>query len=515
MPVSLIRRSVSRRLAASLLALAALSPLQAQTSRAGNVAVSGGYATSAPARARLAERIDAVLARPALSRVTWGVEVRDAATGAVLYQRNAARPMIPASNLKLVVSAAAAHHLPADYRFRTSLYATGPVQDGTLQGDLVLYGRGDPMISARYFASRTAVFEMLADSLAARGIRRISGGVVADESWFDREYVREDWDPEDRLWWYAAPVSALGLNDNSIDFRILPGASAGAPARITGQPASGAYRLDNQTRTVAAGGRHTLDLERGAGPGRVRAVGQIPLGAGADTESFAVDDAARWTATVFRETLESRGIEVARDEIRVVSDPAASVSSGSTALVEWLSPPLPQAIGPVLLNSQNWFAELLVKTMGREVSGRGSWEAGLALERAFLTGVVGIDSADFVLRDGSGLSANNRVTPRALARLLDYVRRTPRQSVVRQKLPVSGSQDGSLRSRLTDLRGRVAAKTGYIGGVNSMSGFVTAADGRELIFVVIANGPGDRGEVVRAIDDVVRAVAAEGGAARE
>jgi len=228
-----------------------------------------------------------------------------------------------------------------------------------------------------------------------------------------------------------------------------------------------------------------------------------------------VDDAARWTATVFRETLESRGIEVVRDEIRVISDPAASVSSGSTALVEWLSPPLPQAIGPVLLNSQNWFAELLVKAMGREVSGRGSWEAGLALERAFLTGIVGIDSADFVLRDGSGLSANNRVTPRALAQLLDYVRRTPGQAVVRQKLPVSGSQDGSLRSRLTDLRGRVAAKTGYIGGVNSMSGFVTDAGGRELIFVVIANGPGDRADVVRAIDDVVRAVAAEGGTARE
>jgi D-alanyl-D-alanine carboxypeptidase/D-alanyl-D-alanine-endopeptidase (penicillin-binding protein 4) len=506
-------RSVSRRLGAALLALAALSPLQAQAPGAGNVAVSASYATSAPARVRLAERIDAVLARPAVSRVTWGIEVRDPSTGTVLYQRNAARPMIPASNLKLVVTAAAAHHLPADYRFRTSLYATGAVQDGTLQGDLVLYGRGDPMISARYFPSRTAVFEMLADSLAARGIRRVSGGIVADESWFDREHVREDWDPEDRLWWYAAPVSALGLNDNSIDFRVLPGASAGDPARITGQPASSAYRLENATRTVAAGGRQTLDFERGAGPGRVRAVGQIPVGAGADTESFAVDDAAVWTATVFRETLESRGIQVGRDEIRVVSDPAASMPGGSMPLVEWLSPPLPQAIGPVLLNSQNWFAEILVKTIGREVSGRGSWEAGLALERAFLTGVVGIDSADFVLRDGSGLSANNRVTPRALARLLDYVRRTPRQSVVRQRLPVSGSQDGSLRSRLTDLRGRVAAKTGYIGGVNSLSGFVTAADGRELIFVILANGPGDRGEVMRAIDDVVRAVAAEGGTA--
>lgn len=509
--MSLLRWTAPRRLlAALLLASAARIPLAAQAARAENVAASRPYATSAPARTALAERIDAVLARPAVAQVTWGIEVRDPG-GTVLYARNAARPMVPASNLKLIVSAAAAHYLDPDYRFRTTVYATGPVRDGVLEGDLVLYGRGDPMISSRYFPTRTSVFESIADSLRSRGIHRVAGGVIADESWLDREYVREDWEPEDRLWWYAAPVSALGLNDNAIDFRILPGASAGAPARITGEPASAAFRLQNTTRTVAAGGRYTVDFERGMGPGAVRAVGQIPLGAGADTESFAVDDAARWTGAVFREVLERRGIGVARDGVRVVSDPAASVAGTSAALVEWTSPPLPQAIGPVLLTSQNWFAELLVKTMGREVQGRGSWETGLAMERTFLTQTVGIDSADFVLRDGSGLSAHNRVTPRALARLLEYVRQTPRQAVVRAKLPVSGAQDGSLRSRLTDLRGRVAAKTGYIGGVNSMSGYVTADDGRELVFVVLANGQGERAAVVRAIDDVVRAVAAEGG----
>ena len=506
--MSLIR-PLNRRRFGALLALAAMLPLSAQAPRAGNVAVSARYATSAPAR--LGPRIDSVLARASVARVRWGIQVRDAATGEVLYARNAAQPFIPASNLKLVVAAAAAHHLDSLYRFRTSLYATGPVLDGVLRGDLVLYGRGDPMISGRYFdGDRTAVFARLADSLRARGIRRVSGGVVADESWWDREQVREDWDPADRLWWYAAPLSALGFNDNAIDFRILPGTSVGAPARISGRPESGAYRLENATRTVASGGRHTLDFERGGGPGRVRAVGQIPLGAAADEESFAVDDPARWTGTVFREVLERAGIGVDRDEVRVVSDPAASVSGGSAALVEWLSPPLPQAIGPVLMTSQNWFAETLVKTLGREVRGRGSWEAGLALEADFLIRVVGVDSADFVLRDGSGLSARNRVAPRALAQLLAYVARTPRQRIVRERLPLSGAQEGSLRSRLTDLRGRVAAKTGYIGGVNSLSGYLSMPDGRELIFVIIGNGEAQQADRIRAIDDVVRAIAAEG-----
>ena len=502
---------IPRRLGAGLLALAAFVPLAAQTPRAANVAVSRPYATSAPANARLAARIDSILARPQLARAQWGIEVRDASTGRTLYARNASRHMIPASNLKLIVAAAAAHHLDPDYRFRTSLYAAGPVRDGTLEGDLVLYGRGDPMISARFFPSRTAVLEMMADSLLARGIRRISGGVVADESWMDREYVRPDWEADDLLWWYAAPVGALGLNDNSIDFRIEPGASAGAPARITGSPASGAWTLVNASRTVARGRPHTFDLERGAAPGAVRAVGQIPLGAAVDTESFAVDDPARFTGTVFREVLERKGIEVVRNAVRVVSDPAASTVAGATAIVEWRSPPLPQAVGPVLMNSQNWFAELLVKTLGREVRGEGSWSAGLAIEREFLTRVVGIDSADFVLRDGSGLSARNQVTPRALVQLLDYVRRTPRQAMVRAALPLSGAQDGSLRSRLTDLRGRVAAKTGYIGGVDSLSGFVTMPDGRVIIFCIIANETGQPSARMKAgIDEVVRAIAAAG-----
>lgn len=500
---------IPRRLGAALLALAAFVPLAAQSPA--NVAVSRPYATFAPANARLAARIDSILARPQLARAQWGIEVRDASTGRTLYARNASQPMIPASNLKLIVSAAAAHHLDPDYRFRTSLYAAGPVRDGTLEGDLVLYGRGDPMISARYFPSRTAVLEMLADSLLARGIRRISGGVVADESWMDREYVRSDWEAEDLLWWYAAPVGALGLNDNSIDFRIEPGAAAGSPARITGSPASGAWTLENASRTVARGRSHTIDLERGSVPGAVRAIGQIPLGTGADTESFAVDNPARFTGTVFREVLERKGIEVTRNAVRVVSDPSASTVAGATPVVEWRSPPLPQAIGPVLMNSQNWFAELLVKTLGKEVRGEGSWSAGLAVEREFLTRVVGIDSADFVLRDGSGLSARNLVTPHALVRLLDYVRRTPRQAMVRAALPLSGEPDGSLRSRLTDLRGRVAAKTGYIGGVDSLCGFVTMPDGREIIFCIIANETGQPSARMKAgIDDIVRAIAAAG-----
>jgi len=491
----------------ALVGLALLGPavphaLPAQGDNLAPARASGATAASASLR----RRIDAVLARPALSRADWGIEVRDAASGRVLYARSADRLFIPASNLKLVVSATAAHHLAPDYRYRTTVYGTGPVRGGVLEGDLVLYGRGDPLIGERYGRRRTAAWEELADSLLARGIHRVSGGVVADDSYFEAEHLRPDWEAYDLRWWYAAPVGALGFNDNSVEVHIAPG-EVGGRARVTWEPETEYVSLENRTVTVASGRPSTVDLER-AGPHGIRAYGQVPASAGADTEFFAVHSGAEFAGTAFRETLERKGIAVGRAGVRVVSDSTQSPVAGATVLAEHLSDPLPRVIAPILLNSQNWFAETLLKTVGREVRGEGSWSAGIAAERDFLTRVVGVDSADVELRDGSGLSAGNLVTPRALVRLLGYVHRTPAMRVVRDNLPVSG-REGSLRARFSDLPGRVAAKTGYIGNVDSLSGFVTMADGRTAVFSIIANKSGQPSSRMKAaIDDVVRAVAA-------
>lgn len=465
--------------------------------------------TAAPAAAdastALARRIDAIVDRVPQRRAHWGIVVRDAHSGHLLYSRNAARHFVPASNLKLVVATAAAHLLGPDFRYRTVVYGTGPVRDGVLQGELVLRGGGDPTLSGRYAPSVTAVFEAWADSLAARGVRRVQGRVVADQSAWDTAYVRPDWELYDLRWWYAAPTGALGFNDNSIDFRIAPG-RVGEPARITGSPASSFFSLDNRTRTVPAGRPTTLDLDREPGTNRIRAYGRIAADAGPRTEHFAVVDPARYTATVLREVLERRGIRFGQPGVRVVSDSAAAPPRGPVRF-EHRSPPLPQIIGPILRNSQNWFADQLLKTVALETRGEGSWEAGLAAEREFLVRRVGIDSAAFELRDGSGLSAGNLVTPEALAELLAFLGTTPEGAMVREALPAAG-QPGSLRDRLPELRGRVRAKTGYINNVDSLSGFLTTDDGRELIFVILANNSGlPSSRMKGAIDDVVRAIA--------
>jgi D-alanyl-D-alanine carboxypeptidase/D-alanyl-D-alanine-endopeptidase (penicillin-binding protein 4) len=424
-----------------------------------------------------------------------------------VYERNAGRRFTPASNLKLVVTSTAAHQLPATYRYRTTVYGTGPVQGGVLHGDLVLYGRGDPLIDDRYGHRAADAWEELADSLLARGIHAVDGAVVGDDSYFEALHIHPDWKPSDLRWWYAAPVGALGYNDNAVQVRVEPGA-VGERARLRVAPETGYVDLENRTVTVGGRGEALADMAMVPGTTRIRVTGLIPGGAGPDVEFVAVRDGAEYAATTFREVLEQKGIAIGARGVRVVRDPAQSPARGATVLAEHWSDPLDHVIEPILLNSQNWFAETLLKTLGREARGEGSWTAGLAVERAFLRDVVGIDTTEFVLRDGSGLSANNQVTPRALARLLAYVQRAPEMGVVRDHLPVAGLL-GTLKDRMRDLAGRVHAKTGYIGGVESLSGYVTADDGRTLIFSIIANGgQASSGTMKSGIDDVVRAIAA-------
>ncbi len=451
--------------------------------------------------------IDEILTRGALARAHWGVHAVDAASGEVLYSRNADQLFVPASNLKLVVAAAGAHYLGGGFVWRTELRAAGQVRNGELHGDLVVHGTGDPGISGRFADDgMLTVLEAWADSLHARGIRRIAGAVVADQTHWDAQLRSADWEIYDVNWWYAAPVAPLGFNDNAIDFRVAPG-PPGAPARITWAPRTADFVFVNRTRTAASGSDYTLDFDRVAGTDTIFAYGELPVDASTRTEYFAVDDPGRYLATVLTEVLEARGIDVAAARGRSIYAPASAPPT--TTLFVWTSPPLPTTIAPILLTSQNWFAEQLLKTIGYAVKGTGSFAAGLEAEAEFLRDVVGIDSSAFVLRDASGLSASNLITPRALTVLARYIRTSELAERLAPGISVSG-ESGSLRARLTDLSGRVQAKTGSIRHVASLSGTVLSDSGREIVFAIVANNTGTSGaRVSAAIDDVVRALAGQ------
>ncbi len=452
-----------------------------------------------PLRGSLEHRLALLLDQAPFDRASWGVYVTDD-RGTVRYQRNADRYYVPASNTKLVVTAAATVLLPTDYQVRTSLYPGGPVVDGVLTGDLILYGRGDPTFSERCFKVDTlaagacdsafTAIGAIADSVRARGIRRVTGRLVGDGSYFEPLLVHPGWSNFDLNWWYAAPVSGLGFHDNSVDFHIAPGDRVDQPPLITWSPDVGLFTLENRARTVAADSVTTIgdNFFRTPGTWAIWAAGTVALGHAPWIESFALPDPNLYAARALATALLKRGVAIEGGAASSTDSLAYRAARAQPPLVEYRGRPIGDIVFPILNTSQNWFAEMLLKQLGREFRGTGSWDAGLDVERRFLIDSVKIDSTAFALEDGSGLAAGNLITPHALVQLLGYMRRHPKSAPFLAALPHAG-QRGSLLKRFvgTPLDGRVIAKTGSIDRVNSLSGYVERAGGRTYTFSVQAN----------------------------
>lgn len=467
------------------------------------------------AQRNLATRISRRLDAPPFDRNLWGVVLMDI-NGRVLYERNAGRLFIPASNTKVVVAAVAAALLPADWTVTTSVYSTGPIVEGELRGDLVLYGRGDPTFSRRcYDVDTTAAgacvedplepLRVLAGQLRARGIRTVTGKVVGDGSYFEPALVHPGWEGYDLNWWYAAPVSGLSLNDNSIDLEYGPGPAIGAPVVIAFSPDFGDVSLENRTSTSPPGTRRTIDFFRRPGSLDLWAEGTLALDSGRRTEYFALPDPNYFAAQGLRKALADSGISVTGPTESTVDSVLYQSIRLGPPLAEIASRPLRDWIFPILNTSQNFFAEMLLKQLGKQFGTGGSWQEGLDIERRFLIDSVGIDSTQFSFRDGSGLASSNVVTPMALAQLLAYIRRHPHYATFAAGLPQSGAR-GSLKNRFggTPLDGRVRAKTGSISRVNSLSGYIETPKGRTLAFSILANNHTRNGsEMIRQIDSIV------------
>src|SRR5437016_12796846 len=409
-----------RKLILASLTISSSVAAQSSTTRPRTVALRGSL------EHRLAQLVDA----PPFDRATWGMYVVDD-RGRVLYRRNADHFSVPASNTKLVVTAAGAVLLPADYRVTTSLYVNGRVEAGVLYGDLIRYGRGDPTWSERCFSgdptapgacdSAFTAIDAIADSVRARGIRRITGNLVGDGSYFEPTLIHYSWNAWDLTWWYAAPVSGLGFHDNSVDFRIDPGPAVDAPPVITWSPDLGLITFENRARTVAAESTSTTgdNFFRTGGGWNIRAEGTVALGRKTRVESVALPDPNLYAARALVASPPRLGVAAGGGAAWATDSLAyRTVRCCASPLVDFRGRPLPDIIFPILNSSQNWFAEMLLKILGRELKGEGSWSAGLGVERGFLTDSVKIDSTAFALEDGSGLAAGNLVTPQAFAKLL-------------------------------------------------------------------------------------------------
>ncbi len=472
------------------------------------LAVTGGAAQTAPSRrpistaprARaapsLAERLTSLMDQEPFNPALWGVAVADA-RGRVVFERNGDRLFEPASNTKLVVAAVATLLLPPTWRYRTSIYASGPVQGGVLRGDLVLYGRGDPTLDS-------AALGALADSLRARGVARVEGNLIGDASYFDVVPQHWSWENYDLNREDAAPVAALGYNANVVEIRPTPGL-IGQPPSLGYEPEFGLAAILNRARTVPVDSPSTLDFFRVPGTDSVRAEGTLPVDARPRGVNFAVRDGASYAAEAFRRALAGRGIAVAGMARSAYDSMATATARQGAPLAEHLSPALPYILETILEQSQNWYAEMLLKTLGREFAGAGSWDSGVAVERRVLRDSMRVDSTMFDVVDGSGLSHHDLVAPRAFVKLLAFMRDHPRGRPFLDALPRAG-REGTLRSRFRSgpAAGRVRAKTGSIGNVNTLSGYLDRADGTTWVFSIqINHHTALSREAIRRIDEVV------------
>lgn len=447
---------------------------------------------------------------------TWGVMVRSLDTGDTLFAIEADEPLAPASNLKLLTTAAALRVLGPEYRFRTYLLTDGAIVDGVLEGDLVLYGTGDPGISDRYYRRKDDVFRLLIDQLADLGIRAVRGDLVGDASFFQGPLRPEGWHPSDLNDAFAGAVSALSFNENVVSFRVVAGAMGEAPSVYT-IPENAGLDVLNTARTVGADARPRIAILRDDPLEPIRVEGRLLAGARDVWREMTVPIPAHFAASVFRATLEERGIAVLGD-LRVVDDPERSML-GRTAinapalgrrdarvLARHVSDPLSVYLAVVNKESNNLFAELVFRALGRAASGVGSPEASSAAVRTAL-GELGVDVNEVVQLDGSGLSSGSRVSASTFVDVLQTMADSPVWAEYWASLPEAGRRGELGRMFGTPAAGNLRAKTGTIEGVSALSGMVRSRTGERLAFSLMVNGTRSNGRA-KAVENQVGALLA-------
>jgi serine-type D-Ala-D-Ala carboxypeptidase/endopeptidase (penicillin-binding protein 4) len=436
--------------------------------------------------AGLRAAIDSMADAPEFSNAHWGILIVDPQRGDTLYSRNAGKLFMPASNMKILTSATALTQLGPDYRFRTTFAARGSVTNGALDGDLVVIGRGDPSVSDHMLGDAMIPLRAIADSIAHRGITRITGRVVAGGDAFPGEVLGYGWSYDDFEDSYSAPTDELLFNEGFSELHVHAGDRPGDPVRVETRPARTFPRVRVTARTAAAAldstarrQANTLVARKDSATWDIRLDGEIALGDSAIIEVTDHDPATSYLAAV-REALQERGISI--------DDRASDTTAHPDLLATLSSPPLSEILKALMKPSQNQIAEMLFHTVALERTGVGSSDSARAVvERQIAAWGVAVPS-EAVVRDGSGLARYDYISPRTVVRILDAVKRSSNFTVFYDALPIGGV-DGTIRNRMkgTAAENNVHAKTGSVALARSLSGYVTTANGRMLIFSFLAN----------------------------
>ncbi len=446
--------------------------------------------TLAALRSNLTFRVE----HPRLTAAQLGVKIVSLDTGKTLFEHDAGKLLKPASNAKLYTGALALDRLGPQFRIRTSCYATAKLEaDGTLAGDLTIFGRGDFSMAARFHGGDPSKsLEPLVNALAAAGVKRVTGDLVGDESFFHGPPFGSSWTWDDLNYYYGAEVSALTHEDNVVDLVFKPGAPLGQPVTLTTKPATQFLQFINRTTTGTNGGKRSLELYRPLAQSTVYLHGSLPADDKGMADAMPVPRPALWFVTQLREALAKRGITVAgqlrtRDWLAAEAAPVDYARQVEIAFTE--SRPVSELVEKMMKPSQNLYAQLLLLQVGARTAkpGQTTEEAGLAEMQKFLTD-AGVKRGSVLLEEGSGLSRGCLLMPEATVQLLRHMDKHPAAAAYRAALPIAGV-DGTLKSRFTGTAAArtVLAKTGSLRYVNSLSGHVTTAAKERLVFSFMLN----------------------------
>jgi D-alanyl-D-alanine carboxypeptidase/D-alanyl-D-alanine-endopeptidase (penicillin-binding protein 4) len=463
--------------------------------------------------------INVYLEQPAFSKAAWGVLVKDQVTGDILYSYNSDKFFIPCSVSKLFTASTALDYLGEDYCIKTSVFTDGTLDaDGVLNGNLILYGRGDPELGLYSKGRATNTLQSLAEALRAKGIRVIKGNIIGDDHFFNTPFFSADCEWEDTHHYYACELSALSLNSNCAKVIVKP-AGLNESCMVQTLPSGAFCDIDNRTHTGGTKDEDTIEFFRFVGQPTLHIRGTLSIDQNPVEAKISIDTPALFAARFFRKILKENAIEVegVAQAATWFSEPSATDCSALNELAACESPKLKIIVQNMLKSSDNLSAQLLALQVGAyyrdhiqltkiDSSSRTDIQA---LEAAMKYWKKNTTLAGCcVLRDGNGLSRHNLLTPEAVVELLSFVQHKPYFDAIYEGLPIAG-KDGTLKNRFkgTYAQNNLRAKTGFMSGNRGLAGFVHTKDNQQLIICLFLNNYVPLGEEaptsMEAIDHLV------------
>lgn len=433
----------------------------------------------------LSTQISKVLSHPDLKGASIGISVRDASNGNLIYKHNGDTRLRPASSMKLVTSAAALEILGENYHFSTEIYTDGKHKGSTLKGNVYIRGKGDPTLGERDL-------NKIASALKKKGIKKIKGNLVADDSWYDHIRLSLDMPWSDEQEYYGAQISGLTASPNvdydagTVIVQVKAGKKTGKAASVILTPDTGYVKIANKTKVGKVNSKNTLKITRKHGGNIINITGNVPANYGPENTWISVWEPTLFTLDLFKKSLEKQGIKVTGEYLY------GKIPAKRTELFTDRSPELGTILVPYMKLSNNTISEVLVKEIGKVKGKEGSWDKGLSVIESQFTN-LGIGHDAILMRDGSGLSHVNLISANALTNLLYTAQSKSWYKTFKNALPVAGISDrnigGTLRNRMkgTKAQGKVIAKTGTISTVSSLSGYVQGGKGSKYIFSIIIN----------------------------